>query len=161
VLIGPSGSGKSTFARRHFKPTEILASDLCRALVADDESDQAATDAAFEVLHLIAAKRLEAGRLTVIDATNVQPESRRPLVDLARMYHRPVVAVVFDLPASVSRGRNSQRAERQVENEVISRQRTWLRRSMRFLDHEGFDTVHILDSEDVVSNAVVERRPAI
>ena len=63
VLIGPSGSGKSTFARRHFKPTEVLGSDYCRGLVADDESDQAATNAAFDVLHYIAAKRLAGGRL--------------------------------------------------------------------------------------------------
>jgi protein phosphatase len=160
VLIGPSGSGKSTFARRHFKSTEILASDMYRALVADDQSDQAATDAAFEVLHLIAAKRLEAGRLTVIDATNVQPESRRPLVDLAKMYHRPAVAIVFDLAAATSRERNSQRVDRRVGNEVIGRQRTWLHRSMRFLDHEGFHVVHILDSEEAVTNAAVSRRRA-
>ena len=62
VLIGPSGAGKSTFARHHFRPTEVLSSDACRALVADDEADQAATPAAFEVLHCIAAKRLAAGR---------------------------------------------------------------------------------------------------
>src|SRR5438067_4912807 len=83
VLIGASGSGKSTFARQHFKATEVLSSDLCRGLVADDEKDQAATPDAFAVLHFIAAKRLAAGRLTVIDATNVQPEARKPLVALA------------------------------------------------------------------------------
>ena len=44
VLIGPSGSGKSTFARRHFLPTEILSSDACRAMVSDDENDQAVTN---------------------------------------------------------------------------------------------------------------------
>src|SRR5579864_206528 len=72
VLIGASGSGKSTFARKHFRPTEVISSDYCRALVADDENDQAATNDAFDVLHFIAAKRLAAGRLTVVDATNVQ-----------------------------------------------------------------------------------------
>jgi predicted kinase len=77
VLMGPSGAGKSTFAQRHFRPTEVLSSDACRALVADSETDQAATPEAFEVLHFIAAKRLAAGRLTVIDATNVQPEAER------------------------------------------------------------------------------------
>ena len=74
VLIGVSGSGKSTFAARHFLPTEVISSDFCRGLVSDDENDQAATSDAFEVLHFIAGKRLAAGRLTVIDATNVQPE---------------------------------------------------------------------------------------
>ncbi len=87
VLIGPSGSGKSTFARKHFLATEVLSSDYCRGLVSDDENDQAATNDAFEVLHFVAAKRLERGRLTVIDATNVQADARRPLVQLARKYH--------------------------------------------------------------------------
>ena len=80
VLIGASGSGKSTFARQHFKPTEVLSSDFCRGLVSDDENDQAATKDAFDVLHFIAARRLEAGKLTVVDATNVQPEARKPHV---------------------------------------------------------------------------------
>ena len=86
VLIGVTGSGKSTFARPHFRPTEVISSDFCRGLVADDENDQSATAAAFEVLQFIAGQRLEAGRLTVIDATNVQPEARRELVMLAREY---------------------------------------------------------------------------
>jgi protein phosphatase len=80
VLIGPSGCGKSSFAKQHFKPTEILSSDFCRGLVSDDENEQAATNDAFDVLHYIARKRLAAGRLTVVDATNVQPEARKPLV---------------------------------------------------------------------------------
>src|ERR1041385_1188842 len=86
VLIGPSGCGKSTFARTHFKPTEVLSSDFCRGLVSDNENDQAATKDAFEVLHFIASKRLTSGKLTVVDATNVQPEARKPLVALAREY---------------------------------------------------------------------------
>ena len=48
VLIGASGSGKSTFARRHFKPTEVISSDFCRGLVSDDENDQSATLDAFD-----------------------------------------------------------------------------------------------------------------
>jgi protein phosphatase len=87
VLIGPSGSGKSTFARQHFKSTEVLSSDFYRGLVSDDENDQSATKDAFEALHYIAAKRLAAGKLTVIDATNVQAEARKPLLALARGYH--------------------------------------------------------------------------
>lgn len=98
VLIGASGSGKSSFARKHFKATEILSSDYCRGLVSDDENSQAATGEAFEVLHFIARKRLAAGKLTVIDATNVQPESRRPLVELAREFHCLPVAIVLHLP---------------------------------------------------------------
>jgi protein phosphatase len=84
LLVGPSGCGKSTFARKHFKSTEVLSSDFCRGLVSNDENDQSATKEAFELLHFILRKRLAAGHLTVIDATNVQPESRKPLVEIAR-----------------------------------------------------------------------------
>ena len=65
-------------------------------MVSDDENNQAVTNDAFEVLHFIAAKRLALGRLTVIDATNVQPEARKPLVELARQYHCLPVAIVLE-----------------------------------------------------------------
>ena len=104
VLIGVSGSGKSTFARRHFGPFEVISSDFCRGLVADDENDQAATRDAFDVLGYIAAKRLAAGRLTVIDATNVQPGARRQLIDLARAHDVLPVAIVLDIPESLCAG---------------------------------------------------------
>src|SRR5437667_3968328 len=109
ALIGISGSGKSTFARQHFKPTEIISSDFCRGLVADDENDQAATKDAFDVLHYIAGKRLAAGRLTVIDATNVQPEARKQLVALAREHDVLPVAIDLDPPERVCLERNAQR----------------------------------------------------
>jgi hypothetical protein len=103
VLIGPSGSGKSSFAKAHFKATEVLSSDACRGLVSDGENDQAATKDAFEVLHFIGAKRLAAAKLTVVDATNVQEEARKPLVALAREYYCLPVAIVFDLPKSFAK----------------------------------------------------------
>jgi protein phosphatase len=109
VLVGPSGSGKSTFARRHFLPTEVLSSDYCRGLISDDENDQAATNDAFEVLHFIGAKRLARGRLTVIDATNVQPEARKPLVQLAKKFHCLPVAIVLNPPEKVCHERNRDR----------------------------------------------------
>src|SRR2546429_8906319 len=114
VLVGPSGCGKSTFARRHFRATEVLSSDFCRGLVSDDENDQAATKDAFEVLHFVAGKRLAAGRLTVVDATNVQSDARTPLVALARTYHCLPVAIVFDLPEKLCHERNRDRADRGV-----------------------------------------------
>src|SRR6516165_4757253 len=142
VLVGVTGSGKSTFARAHFKPTEVISSDFCRGLVADDENDQSATPDAFDVLNYIAGKRLAAGRLTVIDATNVQPEARAPLVTLAREHDVLPVAIVFDLPVSVCAERNKSRPDRDFGAHVIRRQQGQLRRSLRFLQKEGFRTVH-------------------
>src|SRR5438093_3421721 len=122
VLIGPSGSGKTTFARKHFLPTEILSSDACRAMVSDHENDQAVTNDAFETLHFIAAKRLALGRLTVVDATSVQSEARKPLVALARRYHCLPVAIVLNIPEKVCQERNRLRDERNFGPHVVRQQ---------------------------------------
>ena len=159
VLVGATGSGKSTFAARHFLATEVVSSDFCRGLVADDENDQKATDAAFEVLYLIAAKRLDAGRLTVVDATNVQPESRRGLIELAKAHDALAVAVVLDLPEQVCAARNSSRAERQFGRHVIRNQREQLRRSLKAIRREGFHRVFVLSSEEEIAAARFEREP--
>ncbi len=159
VLIGASGSGKSTFARQHFQPTEIISSDYCRGLVSDDENNQAATADAFELLHFIAAKRLAAGKLTVIDATNVQPESRKPLLELARKYHCFLVAIVLDLPEKLCADRNQQRPNRNFGSHVVRRHVQSLRKSLRNLDREGFRYVHILCSPEDIAAAQIERQP--
>lgn len=159
VLIGPSGCGKSTFARKHFKPTEVLSSDFCRGLVSNDENDQSATKDAFEVLHFIASKRLAAGKLTVIDATNVQPEARKPLVALARQFHVLPVAIALNLPERLCADRNKTRADRSFGPHVVRNQSQDLRRSLRNLDREGFRHIHVLNTQDDVEAATIERQP--
>jgi protein phosphatase len=159
ALVGPSGCGKSTFARTHFAPFETLSSDFCRGLVSNDENDQSATKAAFETLHFVAARRLERGLLTVIDATNVQPEARKPLVELARRYHVLPVAIVLDLPERVCEARNRGRPDRDFGAHVIRRQHDQLQRSLRFLQKEGFRQVHVLRSEEEIAGVTVERQP--
>jgi len=157
VLIGATGSGKSTFGRTHFAPTEVLSSDFCRGLVADDENDQAATGDAFDVLRYIAAKRLAAGRLTVVDATNVQPEARNSLVALAREHDVLPVAIVLDLPEKVCAERNATRPDRRFGPHVLRRQCDQLRRGMRGLQREGFRAVHVLKTEDEVAAVTITR----
>jgi protein phosphatase len=159
VLVGPSGSGKSTFARKHFLATEILSSDTCRALVSDVENDQAVTNDAFDVLHFIAAKRLALGRLTVIDATNVQPEARQPLVALARRHHCLPVAVVLNMPEKLCHERNATRAGRAFGPHVVRQQLSQLRRSLRGLAREGFRHVFVLKDPAEVDAATVTRVP--
>ncbi|WP_460502131.1 AAA family ATPase, partial [Hymenobacter agri] len=145
LLIGSTGAGKSTFARRLFKPTEIVSSDACRGLVADDENDQSASKDAFELLHYLVAKRLKRGLLTVVDATNVQEEGRKPLVALARQYHVLPVAIVLDVPDAVAQERNAQRPDRRhLGRHVIASHRQQLRRSLRNLKQEGFRHIHHL-----------------
>ena len=159
LLIGASGSGKSTFARKHFRATEVLSSDFCRGLVSDDENDQSASAEAFDVLHYIGAKRLTAGRLTVVDATNVQPDARKPLIALARAHDVLPVAIVFNLPERICQERNHARPDRDFGPHVIRRQSQDLRRSLRHLRDEGFRYVHVLDSPEAVEAASIERQP--
>jgi protein phosphatase len=157
VLIGASGSGKSTFGRTHFRPTEVISSDFCRGLVADDENDQTATPEAFELLHYIAGMRLKGGRLTVVDATNVQPEARRQLVALAREHDVLPVAIVLDVAEDVCVTRNSGRPGRDFGAHVIRRQRDQLRRGLRGLQREGFRTVHTLRGPEEIAGVRVVR----
>ncbi len=156
VLCGASGSGKSTFARQHFADTEIVSSDRCRALVGDDETDQTVTAAAFDLLHTIIDKRLQLGRLTVVDATNVKPEDRRSLLEVARRWDVLATAIVFDLPLALCLERNSSRPDRRTPEHAIKRQHASLRRTAKRLRKERFAKVytlgsaHELDAVDVV-----------
>jgi polynucleotide kinase-phosphatase len=157
VLVGVSGSGKSTFARAHFKATEVVSSDFCRGLVADDENDQSATPDAFDVLQYIVGTRLRRGLLTVVDATNVQQQARAELVKLARAHDVLVDAIVLDVPESVAVERNRQRADRDFGAHVIARQHKELKRSVGRLQKEGFRRVHVLRGADEAGAAVVVR----
>jgi polynucleotide kinase-phosphatase len=160
VLVGVSGSGKSTFAARHFRPTEVLSSDAFRGLVGDDENDQTVTAAAFEALHAVAAQRLKLGRLTVIDATNVQPDARRPLLALAREHHVLPVAIVLDVPEQVCIQRNEARPDRTFGAGVIRRQHSALTRSAGRLEREGFRRVFMLRGVAEVDGAEIGREPS-
>ncbi|KDN18454.1 polynucleotide kinase-phosphatase [Amycolatopsis rifamycinica] len=159
VLVGASGSGKSTFARMHFAPTQVLSSDFFRGLVADDENDQSASADAFDALHYVAAKRLAAGRTTVIDATNVQRASRASLVKLAKEHDVLPTAIVLDLPLGVCVARNAGRPDRDFGDHVVRRQRGELQRSLKSLEREGFRRVHVLRSEAEVAAAEIVVEP--
>ncbi|NUP00132.1 MAG: polynucleotide kinase-phosphatase [Nonomuraea sp.] len=155
VLVGVSGSGKSTFARRHFKPTQVISSDFCRGLVADDENDQAATPAAFDLLHHIVGVRLSRGLLTVVDATNVQYAARKSLIDLARRHDVLADAIVLDTPEEVAITRNEARPDRDFGPGVVIRQRKELRRSLSKISGDGFRRVHVLRGLEEIENATI------
>ena len=159
LLVGPSGCGKSSFARKHFLPTEVVSSDFCRALVSDNENDQSATGDAFDLLHEIIRKRLTRGRLTVVDATNVQPEARKSLIALAKEYHLFAEAIVFDLPERLCQDRNALRPDRQFGPHVVRNQSQQLRRSLRGLEREGIRHVFKLSSAEDVDSVTIERQP--
>ncbi|MFN7929460.1 MAG: AAA family ATPase [Blastocatellia bacterium] len=158
LLIGVAGSGKSTFARRHFAPTEIVSSDHCRALVCDDENNQAVNQDAFALVHSIAAKRLAHGKLTVIDATNVQDKARRFFRRLAAVREVPLVAIVFDFSLEVALVQNAQRQHRSVPPEIIQEQQTALQEMLSALVEEEFQAIHVLTSPAKVAALTIQRK---
>ena len=159
ALIGASGSGKSTFAAEHFGPFETISSDFCRGLVSNDPNSQDATKDAFELLDVIVGKRLDAGLLTVVDATNTQTAARRSLVELAKAHDVLPVAIVLDLPEGVLAERHRGRADRDFPFDVVRRQRAQLRASLKGLAREGFRHVHVLKTpEDVEAATIVRTR---
>ncbi|MEM9812141.1 MAG: polynucleotide kinase-phosphatase [Pseudomonadota bacterium] len=159
VLIGPTGSGKSSFAATHFRETEIVSSDRCRALVSDDETDLAATTDAFDLLTYTAGVRLKRRLLTVIDATSVKREDRAALVALARRHHALPVALVLDIDPAVCHARNRGRPNRDFGDHVPRKHSTALRRGLRGLQKEGFRQVHIMRSPAEVEALSIARVP--
>lgn len=160
VLVGPTGAGKSTFAARHFAPTEVISSDRMRALVADDANDQAATHAAFEILHTVLALRLAGRRLSVVDATNLERWAREQLLAAARRHGRPAIAIVLATPRQVCDERNAARSDRHVPASVVQRQHRSMREATASIHGEGFAAVHVVeDAGDGTVEVRVQRAP--
>jgi predicted kinase len=159
VLIGIAASGKSTFAARHFASTQVLSSDGMRALVADDPGAQGATDDAFDLLHRLLEMRLRRGRLTVVDATNVEDWARAELLAVARRRRRPAVAIVLDLPLAVAIERNATRVAPRPPAAALQRQHRWLRDAIHAVDTEGFEAVHHLRSPEEIDAVRIEFVP--
>ncbi len=159
LLVGVSSSGKSTFARKHFQKTEVLSSDYCRAMIIDDEADQSVNKEAFEILHCIVTKRLAIGKLTVIDATNIQAKARSSLLYLSRKYHIAPVVIAFDLPKDLCETRSQQRSNRNLNSTIINQQYDNFKRSLRNIKHEGFKQITVLNSVAEVDNSEIKLIP--
>ncbi|MGQ0618187.1 MAG: TIGR03560 family F420-dependent LLM class oxidoreductase [Acidimicrobiia bacterium] len=143
VLVGPSGAGKSTWAQATFGDATVVSSDRLRALVGTGEDDQRASKDAFAVLDLVVDRRLRRRLTTVVDSTALEPERRRAYLALARRHRVPCVAVLFDTPEAVCRGRNRARrgTGRAVPAAVITAQLGAFRAAQAQVPSEGFDTV--------------------
>lgn len=159
VLVGISSSGKSEFARRAFGPYEVVSSDECRGLVANDPNDQTVTTEAFSLLFDIVGRRLRAGLLTVVDATSIHPGDRKALVELARENHVLPSVIVLDVPLAEAKERHRIRLDRPFDESVLVRQHKALQKGIRHLGREGFRGVTVLREADEISAATVRRVP--
>lgn len=148
VLCGPAACGKSTFAAKHFRPTQIVSSDQARALVCDDERDQRFSAQAFALVHCLLEQRLSINRLSVVDSTALTPPARKNLLDLARKYHVPTVALLIDVPLETCVERDANR-ERTVGRAIIERQHQFFEQLKSSIKQEGFDQVVELRDEEL------------
>ena len=148
LLVGASSSGKSTFARAHFLPTEVISSDNCRALISDDENNLSVTKEAFEVVYFLAKKRLELGKLVVIDALNIRKDDRSKLVQLAKDNYALAVAMVLDNPIKILLERHENRTDRNFPKSVIDKQYNDYKQSLKSLKFEGFSYVYRINPRE-------------
>lgn len=157
AMVGATSSGKSSFAKKYFKPTEVLSSDYFRSMVCDDENDQSVSGDAFDLLYYAANKRLNNMRLTVIDATNIQQSARKQIVELAREQNVHAVAIVLNLPEELLQERNKARPERNFPERVIRQHCREVKQSIRNLKREGFRFVYVINSPDQLDNCEIVR----
>lgn len=157
AMIGGTSSGKTTFANRYFQPTEVLSSDFFRAMICDDETAQDVSQDAFDLLYATANKRLRHGKLTVIDATNLQQNARKQVISLAREQNVHSVAIVLNLPEKVLSERNQARADRGFPERVIQKHCADVRRSIKKLKREGFRFVYVLTSQEEIDHVEIVR----
>jgi len=125
-------------------------------MVCDDENDQSVNGAAFGLLHHIARVRLEAGRLAVIDATNLETRARRRLLYIAGDHYVPVVAIAFDIPLKKCLERNLARSERVVNEEVIRLHAAQFEWAITRLRLEGYAGIYVLNEANL-NDVVIER----
>jgi F420-dependent oxidoreductase-like protein len=141
VLVGATAAGKSDWAARWFEPDQVVSSDRLRAVVGRGERDQRASRDAFEVLDLIAEKRLRRGLTTVIDSTGLDVKRRTAWRELAARHGVPAHAVLFDTPEAEVRARNRARSA-PVPAKVVAAQLREAAAAGDALAGEGFAAVH-------------------
>ena len=160
MMIGPSCSGKTTLAERNFAASEIVSSDRCRLAIADDGQDMTATEDAFALLRNIVDLRLQRRRLTVVDATNLLPEHRKPILDIAQARDCPAVAIVMETPLRDCLARAEARAAYRTPGHIVRRHHRLLRQhARRGLRGEGFArTLRVRGGPDSDAFTVARRR---
>ncbi|WP_165423481.1 AAA family ATPase [Ktedonosporobacter rubrisoli] len=160
VLCGSAGSGKSTFAHnliaRHknqgLKPTVIVSSDQCRAMISDDEANQFVNRDTFDLFHFIIHKRMFQDRFTIADSTALQVEARQRLLALAQRHHYHTCLFIFNIPPALCIQRDQQR-QRLVGEQVIAYHTNLLQQALLDAPKENWNQLHILDEHTKVELA--------
>jgi predicted kinase len=156
AMVGVTGSGKTTFCRRHFQPIEVLVSDHFRELVSNDENSLEASQDAFDVIHIVAGKRLSRRLFTVIDATSIKDFARRGILDIAAEYEAPSAAIILNVPEDVCIERTLRRSDRPFGAKVVKEHFMDFHRTLGSIYNEGFSYIYLLDGVDAIDRAQVQ-----
>ena len=157
ILCGPAACGKSTFARRHFRRTQIVSSDRCRAMLTDSPATQWASGEAFELFHMIIDKRLGLNRLTVADSTALSKPARRDLRRIARARRKPALLIVFNVSKQDCFKHDAGR-RRRVGEDVIDAHIEKLNTALKDIRNEKYDSVYVLDEKEMEEAKVKKRK---
>jgi predicted kinase len=142
VLCGTAGAGKSTFAMQHFEPTQVVSSDICRALICDGDRTQNVDPDIFDLFYFLIQKRLKLGRLTVADSTALYDFARRRLLDLAHDADYHTCLLVFNVPRAVCLQRDQQRPRKVGDKEIF------IQDALQHIHHEPWEQIHVLGETD-------------
>ena len=153
VLCGPAAAGKSTFAAKWFEPTEVLSSDALRATLSDDPDNQTINDETFALLHRILEVRLRLGRMTVVDATNLDADGRAAIKRIGRTARLPVHLVTITGDRALLTQRNAERS-RSVPAAVLFEQINTMLGLPATLEKERWDAIHTVDAATIDSMQV-------
>ena len=170
LCIGPSNSGKSTFlqqlvAEGIISQTEIVSSDTCRMLVADQdfidftgtsqqeanllyEMYNAISIETFQMMEQMIIARAKLNRLTFVDATHLQADQREKYFKIAKQQHIPIYGIVFDTPLDILLARDANRKQPRGVNRVKQQARKF-KDEKRFIKKEPYTRLYTVKDEQV------------
>ncbi|WP_079508747.1 polynucleotide kinase-phosphatase [Mesobacillus jeotgali] len=171
LLVGPSNSGKTTLLKRwqeqgKIAPSEVVSSDQFRELVSDkefvdwrnipkEEADilfdeySIISKEAFEMMDSLIRTRCRLNKLTLVDATHLQPDDRKRYIAMARESHVPIVSIVLDVPEKVLLERDEQRANPRSKRRIKQQYQVFTREK-RFMKKEGIRSIYFVKEVDEI-----------
>lgn len=163
VLVGIPGSGKSTYAKLFLpKALRISLDDLRLMLTGQTfvaKLEPLVAELGRASAEAVAGYAAAQGYDVVFDATNVTPQRRKPLIDLARRFGLSPVGIYVPVPLEIAQQRNRDRPE-PVPPAIVA---SFFGRLIPPTLVEGFDEIMFVDAtapgaqHDRITS--VERRP--
>lgn len=149
ILVGPSCSGKTTFSKKYFEDDEIISMDL------NNQGNKKAKENSIDILYNQISKKLEIGKIVVLDSSNLIESTRKVLLRFANEFHILPIAIVFNISEKECLKRNESKGI--VSDCLIKAQMTYLNKTLKTIEKEGFSKVYILNDTKDIDRVKIER----